>query len=105
MEEERARVRRELLGAEYAAIREAVGRQVAVGLDVVTDGEFRRWMFMNSFYDAVRGVRTEKSVTFRNDHGDDVRLNVHEIVDRLAVVDSPAAREVASMSEIAAGYP
>jgi methionine synthase II (cobalamin-independent) len=28
-----------------------VRRQIDIGLDVVTDGEFRRWMFMNSFYD------------------------------------------------------
>ena len=59
-------------------------RQIDCGLDVVTDGEFRRWMFMNSFYDAVDGVRTGKSVTFRNDRGEDVRLNIHEIVGRLS---------------------
>jgi methionine synthase II (cobalamin-independent) len=105
LDEERARDPAELRAAEDEAIRDAVRRQIDVGLDVVTDGEFRRWMFMNSFYDAVRGVRTGKSVTFRNDRGEDVRLNVHEIVDRLEVVDSPAAREVASMSRIAAGYP
>ena len=38
---------------EDAAILDAVQRQIDLGLDVVTDGEFRRWMFMNSFYDAV----------------------------------------------------
>ena len=29
-------------------------RQIEIGLDVVSDGEFRRWMFVNSFYDAAR---------------------------------------------------
>ena len=56
LEEERSKDRSELRALEDDAIREAVLRQIDVGLDVVTDGEFRRWMFMNSFYDAVSGV-------------------------------------------------
>jgi 5-methyltetrahydropteroyltriglutamate--homocysteine methyltransferase len=60
---------------------------------------------MNSFYDAVDGVRTGKTVAFRNDRGEDVRLNIHEIVGRLAQVDSPAAREAAFMAVVSAGYP
>ena len=90
---------------EDEAIRSAVQRQIDCGLDVVTDGEFRRWMFMNSFYDAVDGVRTGKTVAFRNDRGEDVRLNVHEIVRRLTAVDSPGAREAAFMAEASAGHP
>jgi 5-methyltetrahydropteroyltriglutamate--homocysteine methyltransferase len=105
LDEERAKDPSALRSAEDAEIRRAVQRQIDVGLDVVTDGEFRRWMFMNSFYDAVRGVRTGKSVTFRNDRGEDVRLNVHEIVDRLDVVDSPGAREAAFLAENAPGVP
>ncbi|HEU4832195.1 MAG TPA: hypothetical protein VFU18_05750, partial [Actinomycetota bacterium] len=35
-------------------------------------GEFRRWMFLNSFYDAVEGFRTDNVVTFRNARGEDV---------------------------------
>ena len=49
LEEERARDRKELSALEDESIREAVSRQIDAGLDVVTDGEFRRWMFMNSF--------------------------------------------------------
>ena len=105
LEEERAKDRSELRGLEDDAIRSAVQRQIDCGLDVVTDGEFRRWMFMNSFYDAVDGVRTGKSVTFRNDRGEDVRLNVHEIVGRLSAVDSPGAREAAFMADASGGYP
>ena len=44
---------------------------------------------MNSFYDAVSGVRTGKTVRFRNDRGDDVELAVHEIAAPLEAVDSP----------------
>ncbi len=105
LDEERARDRTELQAVEDEAVRDAVRRQRACGLDVVTDGEFRRWMFMNSFYDAVRGIRTDKTVTFRNERGQDVELNVHEVVDRLETVDSPAAREAAFLAEAADGYP
>src|SRR2546422_2044126 len=103
--EERARNRTALTELEDEAIRAAVRRQIDIGLDVVTDGEFRRWMFMNSFYDAVSGVRTGKVVRFRNDRDEAVELNVHEIVDRLRLVDSPGAREAVFMARAADGYP
>jgi 5-methyltetrahydropteroyltriglutamate--homocysteine methyltransferase len=103
LDEERAKDRSALRAAEDDAIREAVRRQRGCGLDVITDGEFRRWMFMNSFYDAVSGVRTGKTVTFRNDRDERVELAVHEIVAPLEVVDSPAAREAAFMREVAGG--
>jgi 5-methyltetrahydropteroyltriglutamate--homocysteine methyltransferase len=96
--EERARDRTWLTELEDRAIREAVERQIECGLDVVTDGEFRRWMFLNSFYDAVEGFRTDNVVTFRNDQGRTVDLPVHEIVERLRPVDSPAAREAAFLA-------
>jgi 5-methyltetrahydropteroyltriglutamate--homocysteine methyltransferase len=57
-------------------------------------------MFLNSFYDAVEGFRTDNVVTFRNGEGRAVELAVHEIVDRLRPVDSPAAREAAFMTSI-----
>ena len=72
---------------------------------MITDGEFRRWMFMNSFYDAVSGVRTGKTVIFRNDRGEDVELAVHEIVEPLEAVDSPGAREAAFMREVGPATP
>jgi 5-methyltetrahydropteroyltriglutamate--homocysteine methyltransferase len=103
--EERAKDRSELTHIEDEAIREAVQRQIDIGLDVVTDGEFRRWMFLNSFYDAVEGFRTDNVVHFRNARGEDVPLSVHEIVDRLKPVDSPAAREAAFMAEVTGGHP
>jgi 5-methyltetrahydropteroyltriglutamate--homocysteine methyltransferase len=103
--EERERDRTELRAAEDRAIRDAVRRQIDCGLDVVTDGEFRRWMFLNSFYDAVDGVRTDRSVRFRDDLGREAELQVHEIVERLRPVDSPAAREAAFLAETAGGHP
>ena len=105
LREERERDRTTLREVEDAEIQDAVQRQIDLGLDVVTDGEFRRWMFMNSFYDAVSGVRTGKTVSFRNDRGEDVELAVHEIVAPLQQIDSPAAREAAFMAEATDGYP
>jgi 5-methyltetrahydropteroyltriglutamate--homocysteine methyltransferase len=104
LDEERAQDRASLTELEDRAIREVVDRQIECGLDVVTDGEFRRWMFLNSFYDAVEGFRTDNVVTFRDDAGRPAELAVHEIVDRLRPVDSPAAREAAFMASIT-GHP
>src|SRR5918995_419580 len=105
LDEERAKDRTVLRETEDAAIRGAVRRQRECGLDVITDGEFRRWMFMNSFYDAVSGVRTGKTVTFHNDRGEDVELAVHEIAAPLQQIDSPAAGEAAFLAEATDGYP
>ena len=105
LNEERAKDRSSLTHIEDDAIRDAVQRQIDIGLDVVTDGEFRRWMFLNSFYDAVEGFRTDNVVHFRNARGEDMPLAVHEIVDRLKPVDSPATREAAFMAEVAGGHP
>ena len=103
--DEREKDRTGLRALEDQAIRDVVRRQVELGLDVVTDGEFRRWMFLNSFYDAVEGIRTDNVVNFRNARGEDVPLRVHEIVERLRPVDSPAAREAAFMGAVADGFP
>lgn len=98
--EERARDLGALHAAEDEAIREAVRRQVELGLDVVSDGEFRRWLFTNSFYDAVAGVTTDNPVEFRNAEGDTVALTVHAVRERLRPVDSPGAREAAFLASL-----
>jgi 5-methyltetrahydropteroyltriglutamate--homocysteine methyltransferase len=84
-----------------AAVERVVQRQVEIGLDVVSDGEFRRWMFLNSFYDAVEGIATDRSeVEFRNELGETVVLTVPSIEERLRRVDSPAAREAAFLARV-----
>jgi 5-methyltetrahydropteroyltriglutamate--homocysteine methyltransferase len=105
LEEERAKDRTALRALEDDAIRHVVRRQIDAGLDIVSDGELRRWMFLNSFYDAVEGVRTDKTVRFRRADGGKAELRVHEIVDRLRRVDSPAAREAAFLAEVTGPYP
>jgi 5-methyltetrahydropteroyltriglutamate--homocysteine methyltransferase len=101
LDDERAKVADELHRLEDEAIANAVQRQIDLGLDVVTDGEFRRYMFLNSFWDAVRGFSTEDNpVEFRGNSGDTVVWHVHKVVDRLEKVDSPVSREAAYMSGI-----
>jgi 5-methyltetrahydropteroyltriglutamate--homocysteine methyltransferase len=80
---------------EDEAIRRVVARQEEIGLPVVTDGEFRRIMYFNSFFDAVDGVApSQTKLQFRGDDGSVVE---HEgpvaIVGRVHKIDSPAARE------------
>ena len=54
--DERAKDLTHLHALEDEAIRRVVARQGELGLDVVTDGEFRRLMYFNSFFDAVDGL-------------------------------------------------
>jgi 5-methyltetrahydropteroyltriglutamate--homocysteine methyltransferase len=99
--EERSKNLDRLHALEDEVIREAVLRQESLGLDVVTDGEFRRWMFLNSFYDAVEGFDTAKTVTFTNPRGEPVELHVHRVTERLHRIGSPAAREAAYLAAVA----
>ena len=101
LDEERAKDAGELHRVEDNAIAEVVQHQIDLGLDVVTDGEFRRYMFLNSFWDAVRGFSTDDNpVEFHNGRGDTVVWHVHKVVDRLEKVDSPVSREAGFMSGI-----
>ncbi|MBV9278673.1 MAG: hypothetical protein JOZ41_01200 [Chloroflexi bacterium] len=83
-------------------IAEAVRRQIDVGLDVVTDGEFRRYMFTNSFYDAVEGVEpSTASITFVDEGGDRIPYPGPPMIERrLRKADSPSAREAAYLASI-----
>lgn len=98
--EERAKDLEGLRQAEDDAIRAAVRRQIECGLDVVSDGEFRRYMFTNSFWDAVDGVATDNPVEFTNARGERVVLTLHAVRRRLRKVASPAAREAAFLASI-----
>ena len=56
---------------EDRAVDEAVALQEAAGLDVVTDGEMRRYAFYGHLVDALEGFDKFGgwSVTFRDDQG------------------------------------
>src|SRR5262245_43989086 len=68
--EERAKDLGHLHELEDKAIRRVVARQEELGLEIVTDGEFRRVVYFNSFFDAVEGVAPSQSrLQFRGDDG------------------------------------
>jgi 5-methyltetrahydropteroyltriglutamate--homocysteine methyltransferase len=102
LDEERSKDRSRLRELEDEGIRKVVARQEDLGLAVVTDGEFRRLMYFNSFFDAVDGLApSQTKLQFRGDDGSVVE---HEgpvaIVGRVAKRDSPAAREAAFVRDL-----
>jgi 5-methyltetrahydropteroyltriglutamate--homocysteine methyltransferase len=98
---ERARGLDELYAVAEHEARRAIERQLDIGLDVVTDGEFRRYMFLNSFFDGITGFSSEVSkARFKAADGSTVEWNMQYVVDRLKQVDSPAAREAAFLSSV-----
>jgi 5-methyltetrahydropteroyltriglutamate--homocysteine methyltransferase len=81
--------------------RRVVQRQLDIGLDVVSDGEFRRYMFLNSFFDGITGFSSEVSkARFKAADGSVIEWNMQYVVDRLKQIDSPAAREASFMSGV-----
>lgn len=99
--EERAKGLEEIHAIADREITRVVERQIELGLDVVTDGEFRRFMFLNSFFDGIEGFTTERSkVTFRAADGSTIEWNIQYVVDRMRKVDSPGAREAAYLASI-----
>ena len=100
--EERAKDLGELHAAEDEAIRDAVRRQLDVGLDVVSDGEFRRFMFTGSFYDSVDGVAAGTGqVPFTNEDGElEFYTGAPVVSGQLHKIDSPAAREAAFLKGV-----
>ncbi len=100
--EDRARDRSELDAVADEEIRRVVGRQVDIGLDVVTDGEFRRLLFTNSLQDAVDGLEPgSKGRIFRTPGGQEFETPPIPVVSaRLRKAVSPAAREAAFLAAI-----
>jgi 5-methyltetrahydropteroyltriglutamate--homocysteine methyltransferase len=98
---ERARGLDELYAIAEQETRRVVQRQLDIGLDVVSDGEFRRYMFLNSLFDGITGFSSEVSkAKFKAQDGSVIEWNMQYVVDRLQQVDSPAAREAAFMSSV-----
>jgi|GraSoiStandDraft_4_1057263.scaffolds.fasta_scaffold92957_2 5-methyltetrahydropteroyltriglutamate--homocysteine methyltransferase len=82
-------------------IREVVAKQEAIGLDSVTDGEFRRVFFMGSLDQAVSGFApSDMTIEFHNETD---KIDVEGrpvVVDRLEVIGTPAADEARFTSSI-----
>ena len=69
--------RDELARAQDDAIRDVIRRQEAHGLPVVTDGEFRRHSFQESFSESVSGFDVPKNVSLYYEKRD-LNLALHE---------------------------
>ena len=70
---------------EDRAVDEAIALQETAGLDVVTDGEMRRYAFYGHLVDALEGFDKYGgwSVTFRDDQGHEAPLRRPVVVDKL----------------------
>ena len=70
---------------EDRAVDEAVAAQEAAGLDVVTDGEMRRYAFFGHLVDALDGFdkRAGWTITFRDDQGHRAQLDRPVVVSKL----------------------
>jgi 5-methyltetrahydropteroyltriglutamate--homocysteine methyltransferase len=70
---------------EDRAVDEAVAAQEAAGLDVVTDGEMRRYAFFGHLVDALDGFdkRAGWTITFRDDQGHKAQLDRPVVVGKL----------------------
>src|SRR5438876_7518730 len=88
----RAREHGEIGDAEFKrvedrAVKEAVALQTAAGLDVITDGEMRRYAFFGHLIDAVEGYDKFGgwAIPFRDEQG-------HELIFKRPVVVSKLKR-------------
>lgn len=101
-EQERERLG-ELDRAVDALLEDLVARQVASGLDVVTDGELRRAMFTASVTDALGGTAEKaRDIQFKDEHGADdasVPSDPH-FVSHVEKVASPAVREIRALRSV-----
>jgi len=70
---------------EDRAVDEAVALQEAAGLDVVTDGEFRRYAFYGHLVDALEGFDKYAgwSITFRDGQGHEAALQRPVVIEKL----------------------
>jgi 5-methyltetrahydropteroyltriglutamate--homocysteine methyltransferase len=87
--------REALTRLEDLLISEAIERQIATGIGVVSDGEFRRLLYTASFYSSVTGFEPSgRSMTFHTGGGKLVETAAHPIVARrLEKVASPPSDE------------
>jgi 5-methyltetrahydropteroyltriglutamate--homocysteine methyltransferase len=99
--QERARGMDALYAIAEVETRKVVQRQVELGMDVVSDGEFRRYMFLNSLFDGITGFSSEVAkARFKASDGSIIEWNMQYVTDRLQQIDSPAEREAAFMASV-----
>ncbi|MEO6795384.1 MAG: cobalamin-independent methionine synthase II family protein [Candidatus Dormibacter sp.] len=80
---------------EDRAVDEAIALQTAAGIDVITDGEQRRYAFYGHLVDAMDGFDKQGgwAIPFRDESGDELVLKRPVVVERLRWRRSMAAEE------------
>ena len=94
--EERRKDLSRLHAIEDKCIKDVIKKQQQIGLTVLTDGEFRRYMFTGSFYDSVEGLEVGgPGVAFYDNEGQELRYQGLPIVSgRLRKIDNLMMREI-----------
>jgi 5-methyltetrahydropteroyltriglutamate--homocysteine methyltransferase len=82
---------------EDRAVDTAVQRQETAGLDVVTDGEMRRYAFFGHMIEALAGFDKQGgwAVPFRDEHGEELVFKRPVVVDKLRWLRSMCGEEFA----------
>ncbi len=82
---------------EDQAVDEAIQLQLDAGLDVITDGEMRRSAFFGQLIDSLEGFDKDggKSITFRNEQGEQHQFPKAVVVERLKRKRHMSAEEFA----------
>ncbi len=80
---------------EDRAVDEAIALQEAAGIDVITDGELRRYAFFGHLVEAMDGFDREGgwAIPFRDEHGDEFVFRRPVVVERLHWRRSMCAEE------------
>lgn len=94
------------VAAQNAAIRDVVRMQEAAGLQVVTDGEFRRSSYWGRFVERCEGfVIRPAQFKFRDDHGHEVDFTATYAASKLKRNQPLATDEFAFLREVAKATP
>jgi methionine synthase II (cobalamin-independent) len=93
--------RDELEQIQDRAILDAIALQEECGMDVITDGEYRRAIFWDPVIAAVDGLSTDSSspVMFGGDDSEDDDLELPTVTGKLALRDSLLQREMSYLLE------
>jgi methionine synthase II (cobalamin-independent) len=102
--------RDELRAIEDDAIRGVVALQEEIGLNVVTDGEFRRGTYSDSFTSAgISGVQIEltedQGWTSSQSHGHRMARRIPKVVDRIAWAGAQNAEDIRFLKSLTARTP
>src|SRR5258708_28172343 len=95
----------EFKAVEDAAVRSAIELQQRAGIDVVTDGELRRYAFYGNLIDAFEGFDREGgwAIPFRDESGEQLILKRPVVVNRLRWKRSMCSEEWTFLRSAAGG--